>query len=408
MSNKARGVARIRISLRLPSLHLARSQLLAAWAIAAVVAFGPQEEVLAAVRTSNSMISFANVGASGIFDPSIADTPPGERMWMSYSAVDPSPGWPDTNTRTMTTRLAYSDDRGATWSDLGAVVNPIHEATDGAERRTWSNEVSSLVYDPLGAADARWKLFWHHYPAIGEDRQFQHGWIAYKQAATPQGLAAATEIKLFGAKGYKDVNNVKFGETASPLGGPPAIRVNTLGGGADDCIALSEPGAMATKDGLYLAAGCYAFRPIPPHVEGRIILMKCAAGCSPQQSDSWKVIGTVLSAKDAKAYGAGGVSAADLFEQNGKAYLIVSPVGNRPVRGAYQGCYVFRFSSLANGTLEQSNGQHTVIKKIMGQPGTFNGACTYAPGATTAGFLYSEIKFADRPIFQIFKSGEGL
>ncbi len=33
---------------------------------------------------------------------------------MSYSAVDPSPHWPDKAARTMTTRLAYSDDSGAT------------------------------------------------------------------------------------------------------------------------------------------------------------------------------------------------------------------------------------------------------------------------------------------------------
>ena len=55
--------------------------------------------------------------SAGAFDPSLADTPAGERAWMSYSAVDPSPRWPQKNTRTITTRLAYSDDGGRTWND---------------------------------------------------------------------------------------------------------------------------------------------------------------------------------------------------------------------------------------------------------------------------------------------------
>jgi hypothetical protein len=38
-------------------------------------------------------IALIPAGLYGIFDPSLADTPPGERAWMSFSAVDPSPRW---------------------------------------------------------------------------------------------------------------------------------------------------------------------------------------------------------------------------------------------------------------------------------------------------------------------------
>ncbi len=116
------------------------------------------------------------------------------------------------------------------WHDLGAVINPISETVDGPEQRTWSNEVSSLVFDPAAPADAQWKLFWHHYSAIGEDRQFQHGWIAYKHAATPEGLRTASEIKLLGGKAYDSVNDDRSGSTGSPLGGENrAFRVAALG-----------------------------------------------------------------------------------------------------------------------------------------------------------------------------------
>lgn len=360
----------------------------------------------ASVPTTTTPIGLPQVSASGIFDPSLADTKAGARAWMAYSAVDPSPRWPEKNTRTITTRLAYSDDRGDSWSDLGVAVNPISEAAAGREERTWSNEVASLVFDPAAPSDARWKLFWHHYPAIGEDRQFQHGWIAYKRASTPEGLATATEIKLFGGKAYDSINDTKSGRTGSPVAGPPRIRV--AGVGAPDCIALSEPGAMATPSGIYMAVGCFAFQLIPPRVVGRIILLKCAAPCNPENEGSWRLVGTLLTEDDAKSFSANNFSAADLFMQGEKAYVAVSPVGSRPVPGAYQGCYVFQFSALDSGTLERADGKPKIVKEIRGTPGSFNGACAYAQNATAAGFLYSEIRFADRPIFQIFKTGYGM
>jgi hypothetical protein len=358
-----------------------------------------------AAPASGVPIGLPAVSTSGVFDPSLADTPSGMRAWASYSAVDPSPHWPSKNTRTMTTRLAYSDDRGTTWHDLGAVINPISETAGGPEQRTWSNEVSSLVFDPAAPPDAQWKLFWHHYSAIGEDRQFQHGWIAYKHAATPEGLRGASEIKLFGAKAYDSVNDDRSGSTGSPVAGEPRIRVASLGE-ASDCIALSEPGAMATAGGIYMAVGCYSFHLIPPGISGRIILLKCAAPCAPENEGAWRMIGTLLSDSDASSLGANGVSAADLFMQGDKAYLMVSPIGSRPVSGAYQGCDVFQFSDLDSGKLERAGGKLRIAKEIQGTPGSFNGACTYAQNVTAAGFLYSEIKFSDRPIFQIYKTGE--
>ena len=67
------------------------------------------------------------------------------------------------NQRTITTRLAYSDDQGATWTDLGSRINDISEPPAGSKAQTWVNEVSSLVYDPYAPQPERWKLFWHHY-----------------------------------------------------------------------------------------------------------------------------------------------------------------------------------------------------------------------------------------------------
>jgi len=321
-----------------------------------------------------------SVSASGIFDPSLADTPAGARAWMAYSAVDPSPRWP-ANTRTVTTRLAYSGDKGVAWTDQG-VANPLTETNDG---RSWVSEVSSLIYDPTAAGNARWKLFWHHYLLNGEERQFQHGWLGYKRASTPEGLRTATEVKLFAGSAYDGINDTTSGPTQSPVGGVPRIRIQNLG--APDCVALSEPGAMATSSGIYMAVGCYG-------ANQRIILLKCAAPCSIENPASWRIVGTLKS---------GPFSAANLFRQGTSSYLIVSPVGDSPFPGSYQGCQVFRFFSLDAGALEP-----TIVKEIHGTPGSFNGACAYAQNVTAAGFLYSEIRFSNPILFQIFKTQVGL
>ena len=347
------------------------------------------------------------VSALGVFDPAIAETPPGERVWMSYSAVDPSPLWPRLTSRAVSTRIAFSDDRGVRWTDAGA-VNPVHEVERGSERRTWQNEVSSLVHDPFAPPEERWKLFWHHYPATGEDRQFQHGWIAYKRAASPAGLGEAVEIKLFGGTAYDAVNDTVAGRTGSPVAGPPAVAAAALGEAADDCITFSEPDVLARQDGLYLAIGCYAFHPRRrPPVEGRILLLHCEAPCRPEAPEAWRVVGTLLAAADARPFGGTYFSAADLFTHADRSYLVVTPVGNRPAPDFYQGCVVFRFADLAAGRLERNGDAPAPVGTIGGAPDSFNGACTFASGADAAGMLFGEVEIRERMVFRIFRSGVG-
>src|SRR5436309_2204105 len=86
---------------------------------------GAQQNAPADPRLSLRREIALPVSQSGAFDPSLADTQPGARAWMSYSAVDPSPRWGMENSRTETIRLAYSDDRGAQWRDAGVRVNEI-------------------------------------------------------------------------------------------------------------------------------------------------------------------------------------------------------------------------------------------------------------------------------------------
>jgi hypothetical protein len=364
-------------------------------------------------QAPGKLIALHPAGSGGIFDPSIADTKSGQRAWMSYSAVDPSPRWPNKNTRTITTRLAYSDDRGASWTDLGFVINGISEAATGNNAATWNNEASSIVFDPYAPARERWKLFWHHYLYINERGRFDNGWIAYKAAATPAELRDAQESKLLVGRDYNSANNDSDGATGSPVAGAPLVDLHLLHKDLNTCIAPGEPGAIAAESGIYLSISCY--RPKAPGAlamliggaEPIVILLKCDAPCRPTSAGAWRYVATLLTPDDAQAVGADKYTASGLFAQDGKFYLIASPVSNNPLDGASNGCHIFRFSNIANGQLEGDGGRPTILKRVGDGSNSFNGACTYAQAVSVTGFVYGQIKVVTRrPYFQIFQSGQ--
>jgi hypothetical protein len=61
-------------------------------------------------------------------------------------------------------------------------------------------EVTALAFDPGAPQPARWKLFWHQYLNVNGDRYFEHGWLAYKEAETPEQLVSARPVKLITAR----------------------------------------------------------------------------------------------------------------------------------------------------------------------------------------------------------------
>ena len=363
-------------------------------------------------------ISFAGVGANGIFDPSIARDPVSGQLWMSYSAVDPSPMWSAeiADTDAIATRLAYSDDNGKTWTDSGAIVNnfldvnfnpPLLSPYDAG---TWVNEVSQLIYDPNAIDAEKWKILWHHYLVLNrlpvdERRLFEHGWIAMKMAATPQELATAPEIKLFAGTIYNTDNNVT---------GTPLLQLDTLNLALKDCAVFTGPGMITEAGALYVSLQCEAFDLTvspPTRLNRLIVLLKCAgntsAGGSCGNAANWSYRGTVLQRSDADAFGFDdGFGDSGLFAAAGGMYLVVTPVQNvgAPWPAYYNGCRVFKFADIDSALLQKTGAQPTLIAAVNGTAGSFNGACAYHASASNSGMLYSELKTTVTDRFQIFMS----
>ncbi len=357
-------------------------------------------------------ITFPSDGTHGIFDPSIARDPGNGRLWMSYSSADSSATWP-ANVIVVATHLAYSDDNGDTWtaSSSGAIINNYLDVTlpsvspnDG----TWVNEVSQLIYDPNANANEAWKLLWHHYLLIDNVRHFEHGWIAMKAASTPEALAVANEIKLFGGYLYDPANDTLNGTTQSPLGGAPLIQLDTALDAALHTCVFSEPGMYATNSALYLSLLCvHLGNNINSTADDDhlIVLFKCTGACT--TGGGWSYLGTALQNSDAAALGYDtGFSASGMFESGGNVYLVATPVqtSGAPWPDYYSGCRIFRFADIDTAQLQKSGMQPELIGSVDGTQGSFNGACAYHASANMSGMLYSEVNTSVTDAFQIYKS----
>jgi len=338
-------------------------------------------------------------GSLGSFDPSLAADPSASRVWMSYSAVDPSAAWPSQNPQVVSTRLAFSDDAGATFSDAGEVnpfldvdLSPLPAPLNAG---TWQNEVSTLVFDPQAPAARRWKLVWHHYLVVNNLRLLaEHAWIGLKMASDPALLASAPEIKLFTSAGYSTDNDTAGGNTKSPLGGGPVLALDAafpaLTGGI-----FSEPGLLAYDSNLYLALLC-----VQPGVDHRIVLLRCCSTCDPASAGSWEYLGSPLGEAEALPYGYDqGFSAPALFASTSGLHLIVTPVSSVPFDGFYNGSWVYRFSDIGTAALSGRVGV------VNGVAGTFNGAAAFLPAASQPGLVYSQYVEGGTKPFQLMKSG---
>lgn len=377
-------------------------------------------------------IVLSGAGDLGIFDPSVTRDPATGRLWMSYSSVstssyyDPSVYWG------VAIRLAFSDDDGATWTDAGitvatnveVIVGPLTEANPDADipansQGIWQSETSSLIYDPSAPANERWKLVWHQYLNANLTSFFvDYGWIAMRMADSPMALASATTVKLFGGAGLQADSSLTGSPVFSPVGGAPAIQLNTdlsqaaVGANLTDlnlCI-FAEPGLYATTNAVYLAIYCADASTVMS--EGKVTeyleYFRCLSPCNMTNAMSWEYLGRLLTPADAQdATGNHFYQAPAIVEIDSVAYLIVTPV-DATTDERYNGCRVYQFTDIDTNQLQRNGGNLLEITRVDGSDGTHNGACAMYPGLA-GGILLSETgTFGTQNSFQIFKSQIGI
>ena len=343
---------------------------------------GPSEPEAPAVCTVGSgpfprPLELPNAEPNGVFDPNLARDPGTGRLWMVYSGVTGPAG-----SGLVSTHLAYSDDDGTTWCHAGvvnqarAVPREEQPARVAGSNGHWNHEVAAIVNDPAAPVQARWRLVWHRYlhvedsdPAT-DDRRFEYGWIAQRAAASAEALLTAPETKLIAAAAYSALPEVEAYNDAV-TGGRPLWRLDrdpALAG----CLAVTEPGVVASGGALYVAMFCFRAAE-----DQDIVLVRLTHG-----TGEWAYVGTLLTTADATAINPAlvGFNGADIVTVGGTHRLLVSPT----VGAGYLGCIEYQVD-LGAGRLrdDDGNGPDPLFGYSKNEdPGVFQtGACTYDEGS---------------------------
>jgi hypothetical protein len=223
---------------------------------------------------------------------------------MSYSSVNSSAFYLSSVYWAVSIRLAFSDDNGASWQDPGATENE------------------------------RWKLIWFQYLNADLTSYFaEHSWIALKMAATPQELVSATPVKLFGGVVLLADGSNTGSPVFSPLGGVPAIQLNSDLSRTRGVLNLTEltfciftePGLHATTSALYLTIYCTDVSTAP--LSEYLAYFRCGSPCDITNKMSWEYLGRLLTPADGQlATGFHHYQAPALVTSNDKTYLLATPV----------------------------------------------------------------------------------
>jgi hypothetical protein len=341
-------------------------------------------------------------GAPGGFgDPSVLYPTDAGTGYLTYTAVAVA---------SANTRWASSTDHGATWTYGGDVnaVTPLTIVTSddgvcdaGMCTGSWVHEVSSLIDDP-GDPDStrRYKVFTHSYfiNALGQEH-YEIGSIDLWTTAAMQAGAVWGETRLLG---WQSSSSQSSAGVATVVTTDPQLSP-LLG----NCYAMTEPGALAHDGVIELALGCESIVP-PASVPIEISLIR-----SYDHAATWSPVAKLLSVTDAAALGGTGqwgpeVNAADLFVANGVTYLFASPNGAVVMptsTSGYRGCVVIPFQDLDAGQLVRCGTAPAVVASFQDPNDLFNGACTYAEGASAAGVMGLDLDNTRSPPFQLWASG---
>ncbi|MEZ4253694.1 MAG: exo-alpha-sialidase [Polyangiales bacterium] len=334
----------------------------------------------------------------GVFDPDLVRDPESGRLWLSYSAVDGAPG-----RGRVSSHLAYSDDDGDSWCYAGTTNEsetvPLTALPTGITGTSahWSHETSALVHDPGAPTNERWRLVWHRYLHVedgsgADGRRFEHGWIAQRVSATPEGLLVAPEQKLFSTAAYHATSTVEAYNDAAP-GGTPRVRLDTLEG-LEGCLVATEPALLAVDTTLHFALFCARSA-----VDTRVMLIRLD-----HATEEFRMTGTVVTASDAATLNPeyDGLNAADLYAQDGGYRLLLTPT----TASRYRGCFAFEIDlTTARLRDDTGDGPDPSFSLPLGESSDapFGGACTALAGSRL-GLIYGEVR-RTAPAFTLTASG---
>jgi len=308
----------------------------------------------------------------GYGDPSLEYDSASGTLWLSYSWLNieiSDPGPPVVFDLGVRTHLARSDDNGISFSFVRSVNDMAMEAHPDTGVMGWRvHEVSTLVHESSGD----WQILWYKYfnpfgTVTGVDERQEYLYWRTR-ASTPDQLGDVTEVWARAL-------------ATSPSWGAP-FNFNDIVELAD-CVTLTEPALFGFNNETYLASSCLIADATGRRADlERLVLLK-------QTVNGYTYVGDVLVAQDAADLGVDVIQQADIsIARDGSVILIVTPI-ILDADPSHQGCVVFTFDDLEQGTLVRDGGGVAVPRTIISSDGNGlgPGLCTYDASSDTGVML---------------------
>lgn len=305
-----------------------------------------------------------DVPARGFADPSIRRDPLFGNLWMAYSRPHPQ-----SQVIAVDSRLARSDDGGATWR----FVQPLWSAEAVIDETGASGSANSETVS-LAAGDGRWfSVRLRYFIRAGAAPKLSSFTLRVAAASSPAQLASAEESVLGGAL------------TSSFWS--PDVNLAALAPELAGCT-WNDP-ALLHRDGkLYLATQCMLFdssgeeRP-----EREFVALFSTVPNGNARTWQWRYAGALSNAGDAAELGGLMLQQTDLaVARDGKLLAIVSPAQPSSPLSTHFGCRAVEVASLDPPRLARDAAGRLLVRGVVNvsdQPPYGPGACAYDAASST-------------------------
>lgn len=343
-----------------------------------------------AFGTFEKLVVAGDTPRNGFYDPSLVYTQDGSVGWLTYSSCYGDEG-PPAYSQFISTHVARTTDNGRSFTFAKKVNASVPGAVPGGmfgeDTGFWHYEVSSMAHDP-GDPGREWKMFAHKiFSTVKKRNRPQFSYITYKYASDPGG-EWSEEVPLFGARMPKD----GIAELRE--------RVGDLDSDLGNVLVLSEPAALVHDGVLYLA-----LTGLDRRGAERIFLLS-----SSDHGRGWRYAGTLATRRDAEALGLRGLDGANLYVENGRAYMMAVAVGSsaKP-QWNHNGTLLFEVEDLATARVKRAGGKLEILQHIeplgLNSGNHGGGQAAYDPHNTNGGILFPQINIDGLPEFAwVFKT----
>jgi hypothetical protein len=320
---------------------------------------------------------------TGFADPALLQDPtrPG-RVWMLYSWLSGKPatsaGGATVGVPHVATRLARSDDGGASWTHEAIVwdASLVADPEGLGPPSYFGSETPSLtaVADATGVTWYSVRLAYFLEPVTAYMPRFASSWVmrvAAARAPTPAALAGAPDAVL--------------GTSTTAAAYAPHVRINALSPTLAGCAFFNNPAIFAQGDRLHVVAECLEYDgSVVSAARSRMVVLRTRPVGAPS-AWTWEYVGVLADRALARELGGERLVSATISRAvDGTLLFTATPLAAS--NGVGTGCVAIELAALDPPAPRRNAAGALIVRArqtAAGDAGWHTGACTHDAGSAT-------------------------